>query len=78
MIRYCGAKARSTGGKPCRRIACGNGRCPNHGGLSTGAKTIEGKFKQKMASWKHGLRSKEAILEKKVFRDFLKKYKLDC
>ena len=37
----CGAKTRA--GKPCIRKALANGRCPNHGGLSTGPKTAEGK-----------------------------------
>jgi hypothetical protein len=40
--RACGAHARSTG-KPCQRPALANGRCVNHGGLSTGAKTAEGR-----------------------------------
>lgn len=40
----CEAYARSTG-KPCRAPAMTNGRCPRHGGLSTGAKTPEGKAK---------------------------------
>ena len=41
--RYiCGAKTRT--GRPCkRRTVRGNRRCPNHGGLSTGPKTAEGK-----------------------------------
>ncbi len=38
----CGAFARSTG-KPCKRKALVNGRCPNHGGLSTGPRSAEGK-----------------------------------
>ena len=38
----CGAFARSTG-KPCKRKALSNGRCKNHGGMSTGPKTQEGK-----------------------------------
>ena len=38
----CGAFARSTG-KPCKRKALANGRCKNHGGMSTGPKTQEGK-----------------------------------
>jgi hypothetical protein len=38
----CGAKTRT--GRPCkRRTVRGNRRCPNHGGLSTGPKTAEGK-----------------------------------
>jgi hypothetical protein len=39
----CGAKARSRGGAPCRRPAYPNGRCRNHGGLCTGARTVEGR-----------------------------------
>jgi hypothetical protein len=38
----CGAFARSTG-QPCQAKAMINGRCKNHGGLSTGAKTPEGR-----------------------------------
>ena len=38
----CGAFARSTG-EPCKRKALANGRCKNHGGMSTGPKTQEGK-----------------------------------
>ncbi len=39
---FCGAYARSTG-KPCQAGALKNGRCRNHGGLSTGPKTLEGR-----------------------------------
>jgi len=38
----CGAYARSTG-KPCQAGALRNGRCRNHGGLSTGPKTEGGR-----------------------------------
>lgn len=38
----CGAYARSTG-KPCQAKALPNGRCKNHGGMSTGPKTTEGR-----------------------------------
>jgi hypothetical protein len=38
----CGAHARSTG-QPCRAQALANGRCKNHGGLSTGPRTPEGR-----------------------------------
>ena len=38
------AYARSTG-LPCRAKALSSGRCKLHGGLSTGAKTLEGKLK---------------------------------
>jgi hypothetical protein len=37
----CGARTRS--GEPCQRKALKNGRCPNHGGLSTGPRTREGR-----------------------------------
>jgi DNA-binding XRE family transcriptional regulator len=39
--RQCGAKTRL--GRPCIRKALANGRCPNHGGLSTGPKTEAGR-----------------------------------
>jgi hypothetical protein len=45
-MRYravCGAFARSTG-ESCKALALTNGRCKNHGGLSTGPKTKEGKL----------------------------------
>jgi hypothetical protein len=54
----CGAHARSTG-KPCRAKALANGRCKNHGGMSTGPKTTEGRkaiseaTRQRMASGGH-------------------------
>jgi len=71
-FRECGARARTIGNQPCRQPAMANGRCRLHGGKATGAKTDEGKLKQKMASWKHGLRSKEAIEERKAFRAMVK------
>ena len=51
----CGAYARSTG-NPCQAKALQNGRCKNHGGMSTGPKTPEGRqaiaeaTRQRMAS----------------------------
>ena len=79
MIRECGAKARTTGGLPCRRIACKNGRCYLHGGATPthnpGPKTKEGKLREKMGSWKHGRRSKEAIEERRLLRKLLKESK---
>jgi hypothetical protein len=38
----CGAYARSTG-SPCKAQALLNGRCKNHGGMSTGPKSLEGR-----------------------------------
>ena len=51
----CGAYARTTG-NPCQAKAMTNGRCKNHGGMSTGPKTPEGRqaiaqaTRQRMAS----------------------------
>jgi len=51
----CEAYARSTG-QPCQAKALTNGRCKNHGGMSTGPKTPEGRqaialaTRQRMAS----------------------------
>ena len=51
----CDAYARSTG-NPCQAKALPNGRCKNHGGMSTGPKTLEGRqaiaeaTRQRMAS----------------------------
>ena len=53
--KKCHAHARSTG-LPCKANALPNGRCRNHGGLSTGPKTQAGKLaiaqatKQRMAT----------------------------
>ena len=38
----CGAHARSTG-QSCQAKALANGRCKNHGGMSTGPRTADGK-----------------------------------
>ena len=51
----CGAYARTTG-NPCNAKAMPNGRCKNHGGMSTGPKTPQGRqaiaqaTRQRMAS----------------------------
>jgi len=56
-----------------------NGRCRLHGGLvpkhNPGPKTETGKMRQKMGSWKHGLRSKEAIAERRAIRDMIRRCK---
>jgi hypothetical protein len=52
---YCEAHARTTG-QPCQATALANGRCRNHGGLSTGPRTFAGRravaeaARQRMAS----------------------------
>ena len=59
----CFAKARSTGDL-CKAKPLANGRCRNHGGLSTGAKTEAGKtairlaLKERMATFQ-GAKAKE-------------------
>lgn len=79
MLRQCGAKARTRGHKECRQPAMENGRCRLHGGKTpkhgTGSKTEEGKLRQKMASWKHGLRSKERREEAKESRELIRSCK---
>lgn len=79
MIRECGAKARTNGHQPCRRIAMSNGKCHLHGGLvpkhNPGPKTEEGKRRQHMANWKHGMRSKAAIEENRQVREYIRQCK---
>lgn len=63
-------------GKRCRHFASkGKLVCRIHGGKSTGAKTKKGKHRQRIASWKHGLRSIEALEEAKRIREMLKECK---
>ncbi len=53
----CGARTRR--GTPCKRKALRNGRCRNHGGMSSGAKTPEGK-RRSLANLKQFRASSEA------------------
>ena len=52
----CGARTRT--GAPCRRTGLSNGRCPNHGGLSSGPRTPEGRARiaevqrRRWAAWR--------------------------
>ena len=49
----CGAKTRS--GSPCAKFPiAGKRRCRNHGGLSTGPRTKEGRARIAAANTKHG------------------------
>lgn len=74
-LQICQAKSKQSG-QQCNNFATkGKQVCHIHGGLSTGAKTLEGKAKQKMASWKHGLRSKESRDENRMIRNFIKEGK---
>jgi hypothetical protein len=55
----CGAFTRKR--TRCQSPAMRNGRCRMHGGKSTGPRTPEGKERSRMASWKHGRRSRAYI-----------------
>ena len=49
----CSAKTRS--GEPCSKFPIiGKRRCRNHGGLSTGPKTVEGRARIAAANTRHG------------------------
>jgi len=72
MVKLCGAKARSNGNQPCRKPAMANGRCRFHGGMSTGAKTAEGKLRQKMSNLKHGKYSAETIKLRRLCKNLIK------
>ncbi len=56
--KLCGARKRKTN-EPCRVKAMKNGKCRLHGGLSTGAKTEEGKRKRSKANYKDGMYTKD-------------------
>jgi hypothetical protein len=67
--KRCGAKARSNSNNPCRKAPLrGKERCLNHGGRSTGARTIEGKLRSSSVHLKHGLYTKEACKEREAMR----------
>lgn len=75
----CNAKAKSTQ-RPCRAPAMINGRCRLHGGCSTGPRTPEGLEKSRMANWKDGHYSANALAMKrylsrvkKELREYMKK-----
>ena len=58
----CGAKTRK--GSPCQRPAVARtGRCPNHGGKSTGPRTEEGRARIAAAQTTHGRLTKEKRAE---------------
>jgi hypothetical protein len=52
-----------------------NGRCRLHGGLSTGAKTLEGIERIRQAVTKHGRYSKRAIAERKQYREVFRQFR---
>ena len=58
-LQLCGAKTKQTG-RPCIMTALRNGRCKFHGGMSTGAKTPEGKAKSVAALTNYWAKRKAA------------------
>jgi len=66
----CGAKNRRA--MPCQCPAMPNGRCRLHGGLSTGAKTLEGIERIQQAVTKHGRYSKQARAERQHYRNIFR------
>lgn len=73
-ILFCNAKTRA--GSPCKNHPLkGKTRCKLHGGMSTGAKTKEGRERISWANYKTGQYTKEAKATRKIFFDFLKTYK---
>ena len=63
--KRCGARTKAGG--PCQRPAVARtGRCPNHGGKSTGPRTKEGITRIVAAKTTHGRLTKEARAEAKA------------
>jgi hypothetical protein len=62
----CGARNRSGG------ICCApplpNGRCRDHGGLSTGPRTAEGLARMRQAKTRHGLYAQETMALRRAVR----------
>lgn len=68
-IKLCGAKARQNNHQPCKQPAIKNKvRCRLHGGLSTGAKTPNGKERAAKANFKHGRYTYKEMLARKKMR----------
>ncbi len=63
--RRCGAKTRK--GTPCKNWAMTNGRCRMHGGKSIGAP------KGNQNAFKHGIRSRSAIEQRKYLMGILRR-----
>lgn len=75
----CQARSKRSG-EQCGNYAISGRRvCKFHGGLTpkhnTGPKTEEGRLRQHMANWKHGMRSKEAIEENRKIREYIRQCK---
>jgi len=67
--------AHNRSGALCTRFPMKNGRCRLHGGLSTGAKTLEGKRRSRWGNTQHGMYSIYFTEERKEFRRFMRQWK---
>lgn len=75
ITSQCQANSKRTG-KQCGNYAIKGKRvCKFHGGLSTGPKTEQGRQRQHTSSWKHGMRSKAAIAERRAVRELIRQSK---
>ena len=63
--KRCQARTRRRGNRCQNPALKGRARCRLHGGKSTGPKSVAGLEKSRMANWKHGQRSAEAIRRRK-------------
>jgi hypothetical protein len=68
----CGAKTKT--GKVCEAQSMKNGRCHLHGGLSTGAKTVEGRTRSQKSNWKHGKYSSGVREERKLVQSLTQSF----
>lgn len=66
----CGARTRRAG--TCLKYPCRNGRCPLHGGRSTGPRTASGRRKCAEVNVTHGRRTKDAVAERQRNLAFLR------
>lgn len=78
-LPICQAKSKQSGKQCGNFVVRDRDVCHIHGGKTPkhnpGPKTEEGRRRQNMANWRHGMRSKEAIEESRRMRDFIKESK---
>jgi hypothetical protein len=67
LAARCGAKTRVGGS--CQQPAMASGRCRMHGGASTGPRTAAGLERIRAARIKHGLRTAEMALLRRLILD---------
>ncbi len=70
-VPTCGARTRS--GEPCKNPCVRDRkRCRLHGGLSSGARTPEGRERARLANYRHGYYTQAAQAERKQARQSLR------